>query len=60
VPPPALLIGDLLTAPSDGLIVSPQDIAASLADRLSVPEVADLTRQLGAVQDRWMEEWADA
>lgn len=34
VPPPAMLVGDVLVAPSDGAIVSPEDIARSLSDQL--------------------------
>lgn len=60
VPPPALRIGDLWVSPSDGVIISPQDIAATLAGRLPGPEVAALTRELDAALDLWMEEWAPA
>ena len=60
VPPPAMLIGDILVAPSDGVIVSPEDIAASLRDRLSDAEVAELGRLLDETQERWMEEWSQA
>lgn len=58
VPPPAMLIGDALVAPSDGVIVSPEDIAESLRSRLPEPEVAELGRLLEATQERWMEEWS--
>jgi cystathionine gamma-synthase len=30
VPPPAMLVGDRLVAPSDGVILSPEDVAGSL------------------------------
>jgi cystathionine gamma-synthase len=60
LPPPALLVGDTLVAPSDGVIVSPEDIAASLRNSYPEAEVADLNRLLEATQERWMEEWAGA
>ena len=60
VPPPALLIGDTLVKPSDGVIVSPEDIAQCLRDRLGETEVADLQRTLETTQERWMEEWSHA
>ena len=56
VPPPAMLIGDTLVAPSDGVIVSPEDIATSLRGRLPDTEVAELDRLLEATQEHWMEE----
>ncbi len=58
VPPPAMLLGDVLISPSDGVIVSPEDIAESLQDRLPEPEVAELGRLLEETQERWMEEWS--
>lgn len=60
LPPPALLIGDRLVAPSDGVIVAPQDIATALAERLPAAGVAALARDLDAALERWMEEWSDA
>ena len=60
VPPPALRIDDFWIAPSDGVIISPQDIAAALAHRFPAPEVGALTQELDATLDLWMEEWADA
>ena len=59
VPPPAMLIGDTLVAPSDGVIVSPEDIAESLRDRLPGPEIAELGRLLEATQEQWMKEWSN-
>ena len=59
VPPPALLIGDHQANPSDGVILSPEDISISLRDQLPNLEVAELSRLLQAAQDQWMEEWAD-
>lgn len=58
VPPRALLIGDTLVKPSDGVIVFPEDIAQCLRDRLGETEVADLQRTLETTQERWMEEWS--
>ncbi len=58
VPPPAMLIGEALVTPSDGVILSPEDIAGSLWDRLPEPEVAELGRLLEATQAQWMEEWS--
>ena len=60
VPPPAMLVGDVLVTPSDGVIVSPEDIALSLSDRLGAAEVARLRQVLEATQDQWMEEWSHA
>lgn len=58
VSPPALLIGAMAVVPSDGVILSPEDIAASLGHLLSASAVANLTQQLDAAQETWMEEWA--
>jgi cystathionine gamma-synthase len=60
VPPPAMLVGDVLVTPSDGVIVSPGDIAQSLRDRLDETEIAQLRQVLEATLDQWMEEWANA
>lgn len=60
VPPPAMLVGDRLISPSDGLIVSPEDIANSLADRLGEEEIAGLRRILEATQEQWIEEMSQA
>jgi len=57
VPPPALLVGAVLVTPSDGVIVSPEDIAASLSGRLGEAKVAEPQRLLEATQEQWMEEW---
>ncbi len=58
VPPPAMLIGDILVAPSDGVIVSSEDIAEKLRDRLPEHEVTELGRLLETTQEQWMEEWS--
>jgi cystathionine gamma-synthase len=60
VPPPAMLVGDRLITPSDGVIVSPEDIVLSLSDGLGEAEVAALQRLLEATQEQWMEEWSHA
>ena len=60
VPPPAMLIGDRLVTPSDGVIVSPEDIAQSLRDHLDETQVAELRQVLEATQEQWMEEWSNA
>ena len=60
VPPSAMLIGDTLVAPSDRVIVSPEDIGASLRDLLPDTEVAELGRLLEETQEQWMEEWSQA
>jgi cystathionine gamma-synthase len=60
VPPPAMLVGDVLVTPSDGVIVSPEDIALSLSDRLDETEIAQLRQVLEATQEQWMEEWSHA
>jgi cystathionine gamma-synthase len=60
VPAPAMLVGDVLVTPSDGVIVSPEDIALSLSDRLGEAEIAQLRQCLEATQEQWMEEWSHA
>jgi hypothetical protein len=60
VPPPAMLVGDRLVTASDGVIVSPEDIAGSLSGRLGEAEIADLRQLLEATQGQWMEEWSHA
>ena len=60
VPPPAMLVGDRLITPSDGVIVSPEDIVLSLSDGLGEAEVAALQRLLEATQEQWMDEWSHA
>jgi cystathionine gamma-synthase len=60
VPPPALLIGPTPLVPSDGVILSPQDIAAALAQRLPAATVAEMQAALEEAQERWMQEWAHA
>ncbi|MGE5155446.1 MAG: hypothetical protein ACM3ST_15725 [Bdellovibrio bacteriovorus] len=60
LPPPAMLIGDTLVTPSDGVIVSPEDFAQCLRDRLGETEVVALQRALEITQERWMEEWSHA
>ncbi|MGC1952579.1 MAG: hypothetical protein WA970_08420 [Gammaproteobacteria bacterium] len=46
-----------MVAPSDGVILSPEDIAGHLQDRLPEPIVAELGRRLEVTQEQWMEEW---
>jgi cystathionine gamma-synthase len=60
VPPPAILVGEVLVTPSDGVILSPEDIAGSLSDRLDETQVAHLRELLEATQEQWMEEWSHA
>jgi cystathionine gamma-synthase len=60
VPPPAMLVGEMLVTPSDGVILSPEDIADSLSDRLDETQVAGLRQLLEATQEQWMEEWSHA
>jgi cystathionine gamma-synthase len=60
VPPPAMLVGDVLVAPSDGVIVSPEDIARSLNDRLGDTAATELRALLEQTQEQWMEEWSHA
>ena len=60
VPPPAMLVGDVLVAPSDGVIVSPDDIARSLSDQLGGARADELRGLLEQTQERWMEEWSHA
>jgi cystathionine gamma-synthase len=59
VPPPAILIGEAQVVPADGVIVAPEDFAASLRGHLSEPEIKELVRVLEATQERWMEEWSN-
>ena len=55
-----MLVGDRLVTPSDGVIVSPEDIAQSLRDHLDETQVAELRQVLEATQEQWMEEWSNA
>jgi cystathionine gamma-synthase len=60
VPPPAMLICDVLVAPSDGVIVSPDDITRSPSDQLGSAGADELRGLLEQTQERWMAEWANA
>lgn len=60
LPPPVMLVGDVVVAPSDGVIVSPEDLARSLIDRLGEAEIAALRQVLEATLDQWKEEWDHA
>jgi len=57
---PAMLIGDRLITPADGVIVSPEDIAVSCSDYLREDEVAELRRLLEVTQEQWMDEMSQA
>lgn len=57
--PPALLIGETLVKPSDGVIISPEDLINSLQDRFSKDKLNDLHQILDAVQEQLMEEWGN-
>ena len=59
ITPPALLINETIVAPSDGVIVAPEDIAGSLHGRLPEPEKGAIITLLEEAQERWMEEWSD-
>ena len=58
VPPPALLVGEVLVTPSDGVIVSPEDIAGSLSGRLARPRWRTCNGCSRRRQEQWMEEWS--
>jgi cystathionine gamma-synthase len=60
VPPPAMLICDVPVAPSDGVIVSPEDIVRSLSDWLGDTAAIEVRALLEQTQERWMEEWSHA
>ena len=60
VPPPAMRVGDVLIAPSDGVIVSPEDIARSLSAQLGTARAAELRGLFEQTQVRWMEVWNHA
>ncbi len=57
VPSPAMLIDDALAAPSDGVILSPEETAGSLRD-IPESEVAELVQLLEVTEVQWMEEWS--
>lgn len=57
---PAMLIGDRLIMPADGVIVSPEDIAISFSDRFREDEITELRRLLEVTQEQWMEEMSQA
>ena len=60
VPPPAMLVGDVLVAPSDGVIVSPEDIVRSLTDQLGGEHADELRGLLEQTQEQWMDAWSSA
>jgi cystathionine gamma-synthase len=57
--PPALLIGETLVEPSDGVIVSPEDLVEGLSDSGTADRLNKLHRILDAVQEQMMEEWSN-
>ncbi len=57
--PPALLIGETPVTPSDGVIVSPEDLINSLQERFSEDKLKGLHQILDAVQEKLMEEWSN-
>ena len=53
---PALLVKGVALQPSDGVILSPEDICAGLASAgLDLSAVPDLAVRLEAIQDRFLE-----
>lgn len=56
---PALLIGEALAEPSDGVIVSPEDLINSLHGRFPKDNLNKLHKILDAVQEQLMEEWSN-
>lgn len=57
--PPALLIRENLIKPSDGVIVSPEDLIESLSDSYAKEKLNHLHQILDAVQEQLMEEWSN-
>lgn len=57
--PPALLIGENLIEPSDGVILSPEDLVNGLRDTIAENELKALQQLLDEVQEQLMEEWAN-
>ena len=58
--PPAMLIGETLIEPSDGVIITPEDLIAGLTGRCAGDALQGLLQALHLAQDRMMEEWASA
>ncbi|WP_456405043.1 hypothetical protein [Thiolapillus sp.] len=58
-PPPALLIDGQPVEPSDGVILSPEDVIRGLNDSMADEDLDNLLSALEAVQERLMEEWAN-
>lgn len=58
--PPAMLIGETLIAPSDGVIITPEDLIAGLTGRCTGEMLQELLQSLHLVQEQMMEEWASA
>lgn len=56
---PALLVENAPVEPSDGVIVSPEDLARCLRGRIGAAAVDMLTAALNETQENWMEEWSD-
>jgi cystathionine gamma-synthase len=57
--PPALMIGENLIEPSDGVIVSPEDLINGLRDSVTENELEELHQLLDTVQEQLMEEWSN-
>jgi cystathionine gamma-synthase len=56
---PALLVKGVALQPSDGVILSPEDICAGLADAgLDWSDASNLASRLDAIQERFLEEFA--
>jgi len=57
--PPALLIGGTRIEPSDGVIVSPDDLFKGLGSHSKSDKLIELHRILDAIKEQLMEEWSN-
>jgi hypothetical protein len=58
VPPPAMRVGDVPVTPSDGVVLSPEDIALSPSDRRDETAIATLRQILETTLEQRTEEWS--
>jgi cystathionine gamma-synthase len=57
--PPALKIATTLVKPSDGVIISPEDLVNCLQGKFEKKKLTELHRILDGVQEQLMEEWSN-
>ncbi|HDK37809.1 MAG TPA: hypothetical protein ENG92_02175 [Thiolapillus brandeum] len=58
-PAPSMLIDGQVIEPSDGVILSPEDVVHGLKEKMPDKELDDLRSALETVQECLMEEWTN-